>query len=95
MKKLIATVLAVGALGGVTAAMAEPAVVASAGTTIYTDSYGHQYSLDPYGRQVYIQTAPQTIVGYDQWGRAIYASAPTYVAPQTYAYVAPPVVTYQ
>lgn len=90
MNKMIALAVAAGALVAGTAAMATPAVVAGATPPVYTNGYGQTYSVDAYGRQVYVQPAPQQIVGYDQWGRAIYGAAPVYVTPPVVAYVSPP-----
>ena len=93
MKKVIALAVAAGALAAGTAVMAEPAIVASAGP-VYSSTYGPTYSIDAYGRQVYVQPAPQQIVGYDPWGRAVYGAAPVYVNPPVVAYVAPRVYSY-
>jgi hypothetical protein len=97
MKKAVALAIAAGALVTGTAAMAVPAVVAGA-SPMYSDSYGQTYSVDAYGRPVYVQPGyvqpAQQIVGYDQWGRAVYGAAPVYVNPPVVAYVAPRVYSY-
>lgn len=51
-----------------------PAVVAGA-QTVYVDQYGRRFVYDQYGRQVYLTSTQQQIIGYDQWGRPVYGSS--------------------
>ncbi len=64
-----------------------PAVVAPSQPQqrLYSDAYGRQFYYDQYGQQIYVQSTQQ-IVGYDQWGRPVYGSAPQYPYGGGYAY---------
>jgi hypothetical protein len=55
---------------------------------VYRDTYGRTFYYDQYGRQVYLNnySAPQTIMGYDQWGRPVYNGGQTYSYGGNYPY---------